>query len=283
VATLKGEQYTPVASGTVQGFTLTSVNGQTLISSLPTEGLLLTDDLFHQVYTARELYYYGLRNNNLVPSPVFVPTDSDIANTLVGYLRSNPAGELGNLMVTGFPPGAQVGPVQAAPGKTAVVNVSVPRGTAPATDLLMASQLVATLTSSGYGSPLFDAVKLKVNGKVWSPPHGGGPVLTSASPGLSLPQPRGNGPVYYLGADGSVRVLDRLAARGIPVTGEAGTGQLALHDVAVSLDRKYLAGIAGPADTVYTGDLEPATSSGDHSSAGQLRARLADWGVANGR
>ncbi len=277
VATLKGAQYTPVASGDQptpqRDFSMTSVNGQTLIARLPTTGLLLTENLFHQVYTARDLYYYAVRNGSLVPSPVFVPADADVAKTLVGYLLHSPPGDLRNAMLTAFPPAAKLGPVQEAPGKTAIVNIRLPAGTAQAAYLPMAKQLVATLTSPGYGSPLFEAVKMKVNGRVWSPPQGG-PVLTLATPKLNFPHPGGSGPVYYLGGNGSVRVLTPLAARGQPVAGEAGSGQLALHKLAVSPNRKYLAGIAGPANTVYVGDLETASPSGARSSAGELRARL---------
>ena len=273
VATLKGAQYTPVASGEQLAFTLTSVNGQTLIHELPNNGLLLTENLFHLVYTPRDLYYYDLRNNSLVPSPVFVPVDADIPKTLVGYLLHNPPGDLRNALSTGFPPSAQLGPVQEAPGKTAIVSIHLPRATLPSTYRAMARQLVATLTSPGYGPPLFDAVKLKINGKMWSPP-GGGPVLTLATSALNLPHPSGSGPVYYVGADGKVRMLTRLAARGQPVCGEAGSGQLALQQLAVSPLRKYLAGIAGPANTVYVGSLEPACPPGARSSAGVLHARL---------
>ena len=33
----------------------------------------------------------------------------------------------------------------------------------------MATQLVATLTSSAYSPPLFQAVKLRINGRFWAP------------------------------------------------------------------------------------------------------------------
>jgi len=277
MATLAGDQYTPAGSGDQPTpplyFTMKSVNGHTMIGQLPANGLLLTDNLFHLVYTARVVYYYGLRNSELVPSPVFVPADSDIARTLVNDLRQIPPGGLRDAVGTGFQPGSRVDSVQTAPGRTAIVSIHLPRGTSYSTYLNVASQVVATLTGPGYGTAPFEAVKLKVNGKQWSPRHSG-PVLTQDTAGLDRPRPGGNGPVYYLTPAGSVRMLSLLSARGIPAPGEAGTSRLALHTVAVSPDHEHLAGIAGPADTVYTGDLTATGQSGAHPAATDLRSRL---------
>ena len=59
MATLKGSQYTPAASGDQpappQDFSVVPVKGQPLIGELPSTGLLLTENLFHLVYTARDL------------------------------------------------------------------------------------------------------------------------------------------------------------------------------------------------------------------------------------
>jgi hypothetical protein len=276
IATLKGSQYTPAASGDQpappQSFGLVLVKGHPLIGELPSPtGLLLTDNLFHLVYTARDLYYYGLRNGGLVPSPVFVQVHSNLAQTLVGDLLHNPPGELKNALTTYFPPGARFGPVEVAAGKTAIVSLHLPAGTSRSSYLGMARQLVATLTSAGYGPRLFQAVELKINGTVWSPP-GGGSVLTLATAGLDVPRPVGHGSVYYVDSTGSVRTLSRLAPSGVPVA--AGPGRVPLGNLAVSPDGSYLAGLGEPADTIYTAGLKSASGSAERASAVQLRPRL---------
>jgi hypothetical protein len=277
MATLKGEQYTPAASGGHR------VNGQSLISQLPANGLLLTDQLFHLVYTARDVYYDGLRNAgpvpSLVPSPVFIPTDANLAEALVSDLLQDPPGELRNVMNTSFPPGTKLESVQTAPGKTAIVNLHLPHGNSPRGFVSLARQLVATLTSAAYGPRLFQGVKMRINGTAW-PPRGS-QVLTPATPGLDLPHPAGAGSVYYVAPAGGARTLSREAASGVPVPGDAGSGHVPLGDVAVSPDGRYLAGIAKSGDEIYTADLRPGTQPGEHSAAGQLHKRQAGVGFTS--
>jgi WD40 repeat protein len=275
-----GQYVTPPAGDSAappEDFTLKLVNGVYQIDSLPANGLLLTDYLFHLVYTPRDLYYYGLRNSQLVPDSVFIPTVSTSpAVTLIDGLRRDPTGLLQDAATTAFPPGAQLKQVQAVPGKTAIVSIHLPAGNDQSTVLAMARQLVATLTSPDYGSRLFEAVKLKVNGRTWAP-RGDGPVLTLATRGLHLRYPAGKDTAYYLtsaGAAGTIRSDGHVS----PVPGEGGTGRPPLSSVAVSPDGRYLAAIAGPATTVYTGDLATASGRGARSQPGQLTSRLTGSG-----
>ena len=279
LATLKGEQYTPAASGgqpaNAQFFTVTRVNGQSRISALPANGLLLTDQLFHQVYTARDVYYYGLRNAgavpSLVPSPVFLPIDTNLAEALVKDLLRQPSGDLGNVITTNFPPGTRLESVETAPGKTAIVNLHLPHGNSPRGFMSLARQLVATLTSAAYGPRLFQGVKMRINGTLWHTPRGA-QVLTPATPGLGLAHPVAE-PVYYVAPAGGARTLSREAPSGLPVPGDAGSGHVPLGDVAVSPDGRYLAGIGASGDDLYTADLKPVAGAA-HSVAGQLHKRL---------
>jgi hypothetical protein len=165
-----------------------------------------------------------------------------------------------------------------APGKTAIVNLHVPAGTSSKAYPGMAAQLVATLTSAGYGPRLFDAVKLKINGKVVSPLPGG-PVMTLASAGLY--HPAGKKPVYYIDATGGVRALGRQAPSSVPVPAGADAAWARLGSVAVSPDGKYLAGFGQSGDSVYTAVLKSAPQSGERSSAGQLRERLSGAGFTS--
>jgi hypothetical protein len=288
MATLKGSQYTPSGSGDQpaqqQSFGLVLVKGHPLIGDLPNNGngLLLTDTLFHLVYTARDLFYDGLRTSGsgLVPNPVFVPAGSNPAQSLVDDLLNNPPGELRNTINTSFQPGMSFGRVEVAPGRTAIVNLYVPAGTSPKAYPAMAKQLVATLTSAGYGPRLFDAVELKVNGTLWSPSRGG-PVLTPAYARLDVPHPVGNGAVYYVDPTGTVRALSHLAPSGRPVLAGPASGRVPLGDVAVSPDGRYLAGLGESGDAVYTAGLNPASQPGQRPAGGQLRLRLEGTGFTS--
>lgn len=291
LATLsRSGQYIPLARGdaasTAPRFALELVNGRYLIDGLPGTGtgkivneLLLPNYLFHLVYTPRDLYY-SLRDGTLVPNPVFVPAEGPSpAATLIGDLLHDPSGWLRGAARTAFPAKAWLRKVQVLPGpqggKTATVDIGLPPG-APRTNLRgMAAQLVVTLTSPAYSSPLFQAVKLKLNGRPW-PARQGGPVQRLADYTRSIPHLSRYAPVYYLTPSGAVRMLSRLAARGIAVHvhGDAGTGDLPLSKVAVSAAGRYLAGIAGPATTVYTCDLGDASRSKARAADGKLRARL---------
>src|SRR5205823_8052816 len=109
-------QYEPAPPGNTNVFfTLAPVNGELRIDGLPTGSaqhpyhqLLLASDLFHLVYTPRNLYYYGLRDQTLVPDPVFVATeDPNPGAELIDDLQDDPGGELQNAASTAFPPGMQ--------------------------------------------------------------------------------------------------------------------------------------------------------------------------------
>lgn len=285
LATLNGGQYVPSAHGdavaTTRNFALELVNGRYLISELPEAGpgrvsheLLLTSNLFHLVYAPRDLYY-ALANGNLVPNPVFVPTGGpNPTAALVNDLLHGPSGWLRGSASTAFPAKSRLRKLQILPGspggKVATVDIGLPPGSQWPRLNTMAAQLVVTLTSPAYGPPLFQAVKLKLNGYTW-PGLPGGLVQRWANYAQYIPHARGNA-VYYLTPGGAVRELSRLAARGVPVRGEAGTGDVPLSKIAVSPDGRYLAGTAGPATTVYTCDL--VATSRSRSRVGKLHVRL---------
>jgi hypothetical protein len=292
IATLEGSgQYIPVGGGAAeqQVFGLESVGGQWRIDSLPTVGgqkvsteLLLPSVLFHLVYAPRDLYFYTQQPHQLlVPDPVFVPIEStDVVSYVLNGLKQNPNGWLENAAFTAFPPGAQLRKVQVLPGvpggKTAIVDIGLPPHTPRSVVQDLAAQIVWTLTSSSYSPALLQAVKIKVNGHVWAPGQG------DAVQGLTdyaryVPRVPKDPNLYYLGSDGAVRMFGGLA-HSVPVPGEAGTGRVPLTQVAVSPDGRYLAGVAGPADAVYTGDLAAAARVHASGEDRNLHLRLTGTG-----
>lgn len=293
LATLNGYgQYTPASPGEAsrqQVFTLESVKGQWLIDGLPSTGnkkvsheLLLPSDLFHLVYAPRNLYFYAQPDQLLVPDPVFVPVASNnLVTTLVTGLLQNPNGWLQNVAVTAFPPGAKLTKVQVLPaspgGKSAIVDIRLPANTPRSTVQAMAAQLVWTLTSPSYGPALIQAVKLRINGHLMPGTAGG--IQGLGDYWRYVPHGRHDAPLYYLSANGAVRMFGQ-QAHSVPVPGEAGTGRLPLNQIAISPDSRYLAGVAGPSSTVYTSDLAAAAKTHAAPPAGNLHSRLTGAGFA---
>jgi hypothetical protein len=240
--------------------------------------LLLTNDLFHLEYTPRNLYYYGLRNGGrigtLVPYPVFVPIQGTVpAETLINDLISGPSGWLQSAAQTAFPAESHLmRPIQVFPGpsggRTAVVNIAVPRNSTGLDVPAMAAQLVNTLTSPVYGAPLFRGVKLKINGRLW-PPRPAGATLRPGSYQKFIPHWPTGERAYYLSPAGGLRSLAAQSDHGSPVLRGTGTGQEPLSQIAVSPDGRHLAGLGGPATTVYTGNL---VTSGPRQSVQQLHS-----------
>jgi hypothetical protein len=280
-------QYIPAPGGArTEDFTLSRDNGILKIDGLlnssgkPSQELLLTNALFRLVYAPRNLYYLGGRNGELLPYPVYVPIQgTGPAVTLVRDLINGPSGWLQGAARTAFPPESHLAgrrPIQVFPGpsggRTALVSIDVPPHAVGLNERAIALQVVATLTSPAYGTPLFRAVKIEINGRLWPPQH----------PGLALAQsfyqryiphaPDGT-KAYYLSQGGGLRSLAAGSAHGTAVLRTRDTGQVALSQIAVSPKGNLLAGLAGPANTLYTGSL---TTSGDgkRQTLGQLHAQL---------
>ena len=295
-------QYVPAEAGQPplnQEFTLQQVHKQWRIATLPSSTgpkqapasvdqpsheLLLTKDLFQLAFQPRDLYYLDPAGKGLVPNPVFVPVNSgDPAVDLVRALLIPPQGWLAGAVLSAFPPAATPRHVEILPGsKTAVVDLGLPKSATTETSLAgMASQLVWTLTSSSYGSASLQAVKLEVNGKVWTPPDATSAVLTPRTfpqPALVPPGPE---ELYFLGSNGAARVLGGQGGGSRPVPGQAGTDQVALTSIAVSRDQRYLAGIGGNETTLYTSSLSAAAKPHASSAARALQIRMSGVSVAS--
>jgi hypothetical protein len=283
VATLTSTgQYEPTPPNDSRAnFTLVPVNGQLRIDGLPlgtaqhpTHQLLLASDLFHLVYTPRNLYYYGMRDQSLVPDPVFVAAeDPDPGSELIDDLREDPSGELQNAASTAFPPGMQRPRLQVLPGpsggKIAIVDLKLPSQVKAKQEqqvaAQVATQIVATLTSSAYSPPLFQAVKLRINGRFWAPlSHD--PLLNLSSISGSVPHPRSNSELYYLTSGGAPRMLGSRSVHGVAVQ----AGQTTFDTVAVAPGGGYFAGTGAPDSTLYTASLPPVTDAKTSGHAAPL-------------
>ena len=278
-------QYIPAPGGgqaPTEEFTLRQDNGILKIDGLssggkPSRELLLTNDLFRLVYAPRNLYYLGGRNGQLLPYPVYVPSQgTGPAVTLVRDLINGPSGWLQGAAWTAFPARSHLaGPIQVFPGpsggRTALVNIAVPPHSVGLNERDIALQVVATLTGSAYGAPMFRAVKIEINGHLWPPQHPGQAMGPSFYQRYVPHAPAGT-KAYYLSQDSGLRTLAAGSVRGTAVLRASGTGQVALSKIAVSPKGNELAGLGGPASTLYTGSLT-TSADGKRQTLGQLRAQ----------
>jgi hypothetical protein len=282
VATLTGTgqyQASPGSSSQSYYFSLVKINGQWRIDSLPWSQLLLTETDFEQVYQPRDLYFLTQSGRTLVPDPVFVPqqaTTTELATGLVNaLLEDRDKGWLSGAAVSGFPQNAWLVDNQVTiGGSNAVVNLGEKHATPNFRQLeQMAAQLAWTLASGQ--STTIQSVELQVNGR---------PVQIQGSQ-YQLPQTfhrwvpaqSAGSSLYFIGSHGVVQELSGIgpSASGHigTVPGEAGAsgkgGTPALGSIAVSPDRRWVAGITAGGAAVYIGGL----SSG---------AKLREWRPTNG-
>src|SRR5262249_40473548 len=136
----------------------------------------------------------------------------------------------------------------------------------------MAAQLVNTLTSPVYSTRLFRAVKIKINGRLWHRAGHTGTALGLSVYPAEIPHLPAGVKAYYLAQGGVLRSLSPGSDRGAAVIRGPGAGQVPLTKIAVSPSGGHLAGLAGPANTLYTGEL--TTGPGDRQSLRPLHVQL---------
>jgi hypothetical protein len=255
----------PGSSSESYYYSLAKINGQWRIDSLPKSQLLLTETDFEQVYQPRDLYFLTPSGRTLVPDPVFVPqqaTTTELAAGLVkALLEDHDKGWLAGAAVSGFPAKAWLIDNQVTiNGTNAVVNLGEKPVTSNPRQLeQMAAQLAWTLASST--STTIQSVELQINGR---PIQISGNLyqLPQTFHSWVPPQPAGSS-LYFLGSHG---VVQELSGIGLPGSGRVGTvpgvagtsgkgGTPALGSIAVSPDRRWVAGITANGAAVYHGDL----------------------------
>ncbi|MQA84980.1 MAG: hypothetical protein GEV03_10240 [Streptosporangiales bacterium] len=234
-------------------FELRKVDGQWRITELP-EGLLLTQRDVARAYRVLNLYYLEPGYETLVPDPVFVPVQSraNLPTALVRALLRGPTRWLDPAVRTAFPADTRlVDDVQVAAG-TVTVNLDR-RAERVRGEMLSAlsAQLVWTLKQL----PDMQLLRLQIDGQT---------VEVTGSTGEEALQSRndwaryrpdgltGDVPTYFV-RDGALWTLDGRGARRAP--GAAGSGQVALHNPAVSLDGQRVAGLDS-LNRVVVGELD---------------------------
>ncbi len=267
VATLTDTGQYLVSSGSSSqsyDYNLLKINGQWRIDTLPRSQLLLTQADFERVYQPRDLYFLTPSGRTLVPDPVFVPqqaTNTELATGLVNaLLEDRERGWLSGAALSGFPQNAQLvdNPVLIN-GSNVIVDLGGKHVTSDRRQQeQMAAQLAWTL---GSGPPAILSVELQINGR---------PVQIMGSQ-YQLPQNFHSwvptqptvSSLYLIGSHGAVQELSGIGqpgpGRAAAVPGPAGTagtaGTPAFSSVAVSPNRRWVAGITAGGGAVYYGGL----------------------------
>jgi hypothetical protein len=257
----------PGSSSESYDYSLAKINGQWRIDSLPKSQLLLTETDFEQVYQPRDLYFLTPSGRTLVPDPVFVPqqaTTTELAAGLVRALLENrDQGWLAGAAGSGFPAKAWLIDNQVTiNGPNAIVNLGEKPVTSNRRQLeQMAAQLAWTLAS---GAPsTIQSVELQINGRPMQI-RGNLDQLQQTFHSWVPPQPAGSS-LYFVGSHG---VVQELSGIGLPGSGRVGTvpgvagrsgkgAPPAVGSIAVSPDRRWVAGITANGAAVYHGDLGP--------------------------
>ncbi len=99
-----------------------------------------------------------------------------------------------------------------------------------------------------------------------------GDTLSLSTYQRDIPQWPAGEKAYYLSQGGSLRSLTARQVRGSAVLRGKGNAPVTLSRIAVSPGGNHLAGLAGPANTVYTGKL--VIAPGGRQSLTQLRAQF---------
>jgi Lipoprotein LpqB beta-propeller domain/Sporulation and spore germination len=255
----------PGSSSQSYYYSLAKINGQWRIDSLPKSQLLLTETDFGQVYQPRDLYFLTPSGRTLVPDPVFVPqqaTTTELAAGLVDALLGNrDQGWLAGAAGSGFPAKAWLIDNQVTiNGPNAIVNLGEKPVTSSRRQLeQMAAQLAWTLASGA--SSTIQSVELQINGRPVQI-RGNLDQLQQAFRSWVPPQPAVSS-LYFVGSHG---VVQELSGIGPPGAGRVGTvpgaagksakgGIPAFGSIAVSPDRRWLAGVTANGADVYIGDL----------------------------
>ncbi len=214
-------EYSSGAGTSPYTFRLQNFDGVWLITRLPQDGsnLLLTQASFQEAYQPRNLFFFAehspVVNGELVPDPVYAPVQSadsafntDVAAGLVQGLLNGPGGWLGDATTTAFPHGTSLLKVTLR-GRLAVVDLGGAAANANGQQKeKMREQLLATLASRAYSSPLAQNVELEINGQ--KPFQGGNFNLVPLVP---------RGPLVYQSDTGVVNQLDPRSD--VPQTGAA--------------------------------------------------------------
>jgi hypothetical protein len=285
-------QYSPGTS-TYQ-FILTQVQGVWLISTLPLGGqsLLLTQSDFEQVFQPRNLFFFAPPNSwavngELVPDPVYAPLQSadsalntNLAAGLVRGLLTDRGSWLSGATTTAFPHGTKLLGITFS-GQTAIVNLGgAAAHTSPSAHQAMREQLLATLGSKAYSTPLAHNVDLEIDGKMQF--SGGNGLLVYEVQSGSLVYQAGPGQVNQLSSSRSLVTQAQVGAG--PISALAATQATAQSPSQVAVAAENGAGctlyVPAPGSSPAQYRSYPLSASGGPCTSLSWDANGNVWAVA---
>lgn len=226
--------YTPSLQGTGDGgaavpfvFGIKRVNGEYRIDSLR-NGLVLTVDQFQAAYAQRNLYFFDLAEQYLVPDARWSSLDdsSQLATWLVTQLAAGPRPDLQNAVTSDtLPTQATARRVSVSVGTNITVEIPGTRQLDPGSRDRLATQLGETLAE--VVSPT-SPITITDGGISVRIPAASGTSFTAGQVDTSAQVPSSSGELVYLNGG---RVV---TSRGRPIAGPLSSGSTFLTSVAVS-------------------------------------------------
>jgi hypothetical protein len=245
--------YTPLAGSARVTWKLLMrrVNGQWRIVALPPGvGVVISRAGFERVYREYSLYFLDHSQQWLVPDVRYLPYDpAALPSELTQALLAGPSDWLAPVVSDLLAPPVTLANLVLGSDRLVRVDVSGLNGLGRRPRRLAVAQLAWTLSQLGV-----IGVRVSSDGKAVDLPEtqDDRPVLDSDFSDLDPDTVPAHVPAYYL-RDGALVTLD-----GRQPAGPAGTGQYGLDSVAVSSDRREVAGISvgGSGQLLYAGPID---------------------------
>lgn len=250
----RGSWQGAIGTGDDLSFTVVEEDGQLRIDS-PPNSLIVPQNWYAQRFRQVSLYFFDPTSQVLVPDPVFVPRDADLASTLVQRLIAGPAPELTdyarNLLPAGADPEISV-PVDDDGLATVDLegDVTVPslgdRG-------LLVAQLAWTLRQDSS----VERLSVRVDGTEVTPV--GQPDVSVTTGEAFAPFVADASPVLFGLADGLM--VAGSAQNLAPVGGPFGQTDLGLRSITADLSATQAAGVSSDGSTMYVGPVRAAAAA----------------------
>lgn len=141
-------------------FRLTVEDGEFRIID-PMDALVVSSDWFRDRYRQASLFFFDPTAQVLVPEPVFVPSGTTFATSLISALLAGPPPRLRDVVKTFVPPRLTVGLSVPVIDGVAILDLGGEAGTTSSEAELMLAQLAATLRQD----PRITAVRLSIGGE----------------------------------------------------------------------------------------------------------------------
>ena len=233
-------------------FTVLEEDGEFRIAG-PPDALIVPQGWYAQRFRQVSLYFFDPTSQVLVPDPVFVPRNTDLASTLVQRLVAGPAPDLVDYARNLLPVGTD--PEIAVPVSDAGVATVDIQGDAAVPGLLDSGLLVAQLAWTLRQVPSVRSLRVSVDGEPVTP--AGQPEVSVTTGEPFAPYVADANPLQFGLQDG--RMVAGSAPSLAVVDGPFGEGAVGLRSITTDLSAARAAGVSEDGTVMYVGPVRGTT------------------------